>query len=182
MSGSVSLFFLFYALLVFKRNTGLCLILPRHPINQLSGWASIHQKSSGFHINNNLRAGIQYLYANVGIKIHASRLLAAYFIALPPSVAQLSLFFFFFPWRNLWSTPADDCHSRSIQIHWLMLPTEGHSSPRGFWNYYLFSSRHNLAPPSVFVVPLFKSNAERNRWFIGVKTLPDLASISGFRH
>lgn len=169
MSGGVFLFFLFYVPLFFKRSAVLCLIFPSHPINQLSGWASIHQKSSGFHINNNLRGGIQYLYANVGIKIHTSRLLAAYFIALPPNVAQLSLFFYFFPWRNLWSTPADDCHSRSIQIHWLMLPTEGHSSPRGFWTYYLYSSPHNPAPLSVFVVRLFESNGERHRWFYWFK-------------
>lgn len=53
-----------------------------------------HQKSSGIHINNKLRGGARYLYANTRIKIHTSRLLAAYFIALLPYVAGLNHFSF----------------------------------------------------------------------------------------
>lgn len=57
-----------------------------------------HQKSSGIHINNNLWGGTRYLYANIRIKIHTSRLLAAYFFALLPYVAGLNHFSF---WREI---------------------------------------------------------------------------------
>lgn len=93
-----------------------------------------HQKSSGIHINNKLRGGTRYLYANIHIEIHTSASLFHCVAAIRCWVEP-----FFLPRRNLWSTPGDGCCSRSIQIKWLMLPTERRAIHH-YWDFLNFYS------------------------------------------